>query len=307
MKLATTTGDFNYFCKTYEEKIQHLYDAGFRYIDLCMCTIRENDALLVAEDWRENAKRLKEFANKLGMQFVQAHAPCGNLLRNTGDDRPKFERLFNATVRSIEVCGELGIPNIVVHLGCRKDLDKAGFFEENRKVYEMLFPVMEKNNVNVLCENSMKGPDGCSTYYYTNTGAEMKEFVEYVNHPLIHACWDTGHGNLEGTQYDNIMALGKDLYAVHINDNHGERDEHIMPFLGTLNMDEVMCALIDVEFQGYFTLEAGSSYFFPLRNKREFERDKRLALPQLDMQKNLEKCMYENMVYVLKTYDSFEK
>lgn len=306
MKLATTTADFNYFCKTYEERVLHLYEAGFRYIDLNMGNIREEDELLVSENWRDNAKRLKEFAEARGMHFVQAHSPCGNLLRNTGDDRAKFERLLNATIRSIEVCGELGITDTVVHLGCRKDLDKAGFFEENKKVYEQLFPTMEKYGVNVLCENSMSGSDGCGSCYYTNTGAELKEFVEYVNHPLIHACWDTGHGNLEGTQYDNIMALGKDLYAVHINDNHGERDEHIMPGLGSVNMDEVMCALQDIGYQGYFTLEANATLFFPLRFKREFKQDTRLAMPHLAMQKNLERCMYENMSYLLKTYDCFD-
>ena len=62
MKLATTTADFNYFCKTYEERVLHLYEAGFRYIDLNMGKIRDEDELLVSANWRDYAKRLKEFA-----------------------------------------------------------------------------------------------------------------------------------------------------------------------------------------------------------------------------------------------------
>ena len=37
----------------------------------------------------------------------------------------------------------------------------------------------------------------------------MVEFLNYVGHPLLHACWDTGHANCEGSQYDDIVTLGK--------------------------------------------------------------------------------------------------
>jgi MoaA/NifB/PqqE/SkfB family radical SAM enzyme len=36
MKIATTTGDFGFYCKTNEERIRELHRAGFRYIDLSM-------------------------------------------------------------------------------------------------------------------------------------------------------------------------------------------------------------------------------------------------------------------------------
>ena len=52
----------------------------------------------------------------------------------------------------------------------------------------------------------------------------MRAFSEYVHHPLFHSCWDTGHGNVEGAQYDQILALGDDLRAVHINDNRGAQE-----------------------------------------------------------------------------------
>ncbi len=36
MKIATTTGDFGFYCKNDEERIRELHKAGFRYIDLSM-------------------------------------------------------------------------------------------------------------------------------------------------------------------------------------------------------------------------------------------------------------------------------
>lgn len=304
MRLATTTGDFGSYCKTYKERIKHLYEAGFRYIDLSLYTVREEDELLVSADWKENAEHLKAYAEGLGMKFVQAHAPGGNPMCK--DD--KYDVLLKATIRSIEVCGVLGIPNIVVHSGFEQGVRKQEYFEKNKLFFEELFPHMEKWNVNVLCENSTKA--NMKDSFFPNSGADMKAFVEYVNHPLFHACWDTGHAHIEGPQYDEIMTLGKELYALHISDNRGEKDEHLIPFLGTISMDEVMNALIDSGYQGYFTMEAEGSLRSAncwLGKRYRFKEDDRLASPQLFMQKQMEKLMYEIGVYILKSYNCYEE
>jgi sugar phosphate isomerase/epimerase len=87
----------------------------------------------------------------------------------------------------------------------------------------------------------------------------LNEILDRIDHPLFGVCWDTGHANCGGSQYEDIMAIGEELYAIHYNDNHGEKDEHLAPFLGNMNHDEVIRALIDANFKGYFTLECSSS------------------------------------------------
>ena len=166
---------------------------------------------------------------------------------------------------------------------------------------------MEKNQVNVLHENTTSVN---MSWYFPKTGAEMKEFAKYIDHPLFHACWDTGHANCEGNQYQEIMDIGEELYAVHINDNRGFQDEHIIPFMGTVNMDEVMHALLDVGYKGYFTLESGSSLRssnYWLGHRKAFEQDNRLANPPLYLQKELERFMYKTGKYILETYGVFEE
>ena len=305
MKLATTTGDFR-DCDYYKQ-IQFLHDAGFRYIDLSMYSPMKDDPLLLREDWREAANKLRVLATSLGMTFVQAHSPAGNPL-----DEEKLDELVAITLRSIEVCGALGIPNIVVHAGWErdktKDVGKEEYFERNRAFFRRLFPAMEVNGVNVLVENSTHANMG--SRYYLYTGADMREFIEYVDHPLFHGCWDTGHANCEGEQYGEIMAIGDELYAIHYNDNHGAKDEHLAPFLGQLNHDEVMSALIDVGFDGYFTLECSSSlvrYNQWTGKRRRFEPSSRLREPQLFMQRHLEAMMHETVKWMLESYGIFEE
>lgn len=307
MKIATTTGDFGYFCANDEERIKELHRAGFRYIDLSMYSFKPNSPYM-GENWRQEVQKIKELAEKLGMKFAQAHSQGGNPL---SDDPSHIAFLIEATLRSFEICEMLGIKNTVVHSGHAEGISKEEWFEKNKAFYEKLLPAAEKCGVNILCENSTASNMGGR--YFINTGKDMREFVDFVGNPNFHGCWDTGHANCEGSQYDEIMALGEELYAIHYNDNHASKDDHVAPFLGRLNHDEVLCALVDVGYKGYFTLECDSSlirYDQWTGKRRRFDRGGRKMLlrePQLFMQRHIEKMMYETAEWMLDCYDLTEK
>ena len=66
----------------------------------------------------------------------------------------------------------------------------------------------------MLCENSTAKNLG--NQYYINTGADMREFIEYVNHPNFHGCWDMGP-QLEGYKYpytSDRLTQEKMLYLI---------------------------------------------------------------------------------------------
>ena len=304
MKIATTTADFSSYCETDIGKIRELHRAGFRYADLSMYSFTPK-SVYMGEAWESVVEELKESANRLGISFVQAHSQGGNPL---SADESHVDFLVAATVRSIEICHKLGIQNTVVHPGHAKGISKEEWFERNRLFYKRLFPVMEELGVNVLIENSTAA--NMKEQYFANSGKDMLDFLSFVGHPQLHACWDTGHANCEGAQYEHIMTLGKELYAIHYNDNHGFKDEHLLPYFGTLNHDEVINALIDVGFKGYFTLECSSSLIpkkYWLGGRKDFEPDSRLSNPQLFMQRHLEMLMYDTVKYMLVAYGTFEE
>ena len=306
MKIATTTGDFGFYCQTDEERIRELHRAGFRYIDLNLYSFKP-DSPYMQDTWREEVQKIKDLADSLGMTFVQAHSQGGNPL---SEDAEHVDFLLRATIRSIEICEMLGIPNTVVHSGSARGISKEEWFVRNKAFYEKFFPTMERCGVDVLCENSTKANMG--DRYFINTGKDMREFIDYVDHPLFHGCWDTGHANCEGSQYEEILAIGDALYAIHYNDNHGSKDDHVAPFLGRMNHDEVINALIDVGFRGYFTLECDSSligYNHWTGKRKRFEgatRKLRLSEPQLFMQRHIEKMMLETAGWILDSYDLLE-
>ena len=78
--------------------------------------------------------------------------------------------------------------------------------------------------------------------------------------------------------------------------------------MGRMNHDEVLHALIDVGFDGYFTLECNSSlirYDQWTGKRRRFEEksnELRLREPQLFMQRHLEAMMYDTAIWMLESY-----
>ena len=243
MKLASTTGDFRGYAKTTADAVRFYEGTGFRHLDYNFYNVIYPESPFLGDRWLDEVEEAGREAERLGFDFIQAHSPNYNPF----DPKADHEAGMLATIRSIEACGRLGIPNIVVHPGMTTELTypdgRDGYFSRNRDFYRSLFPAMEKWNVNVLIENSAEANMG--TRYFFMTGQEMRDFADYVDHPLLHCNWDIGHANMRGTdQREDILAMGGHLRGLHIQDNFGACDEHIAPFMGTTDMDAVMQGLI---------------------------------------------------------------
>ena len=55
---------------------------------------------------------------------------------------------------------------------------------------------------------------------------------------------------------DMIKKLGERLKALHIHDNDRWHDLHQIPFSASIDFDAVVGALKEINYDGYFTLEA---------------------------------------------------
>lgn len=311
LKLATTTNDFKGGFDTgnlttgsladNKAILDLLHDAGFRYVDLSMYSFAD-DCDFMQDDWKDKVTELKAYADSLGMTYVQAHSQGGNPLDASG-----YDTLLAKTLRQIEICGELGIENIVVHAGWNGTLTKQQWFDANKAFFDILLDKGEECGVNILCENSSWWMPG----YYIRSGADMREFIEYVNRDNFHACWDTGHANCEdGPQYDDIIALGDELYAIHFNDNMGDTDSHMIPYFGTLDCDMIIWALNQIGYSGYFTFECDAN----TRTNNNYHGANDLPILSettigdlSDDRLGQEKLMYQIGVKLLSSYDMLDE
>lgn len=318
MKLATTTADLERYADTPAGQVRLFEGTGFRYLDLNLYRGVHAGSPLLDARWDAMVDDAAAAAASLGIRFCQAHAPDGKL-HGVGE---AFDVFLGATIRAIETCGRLGIPGIVTHQqdigGYPSRENRRLNLQRNRDFFAKLFPVMEKTGVQVLVENSCDKHAPTrqeNVRHFPSTAAELLELAEYIDHPLLQICWDTGHANVQGVdQYQSLVELGGRLRAVHIADNYGDMDSHVAPFQGTTNLDAVMQGLLDSGYQGYFTFE--SSHI--LRNggawpniRREWSRNGEQVTRLMDVPLALKRqsiaLLYQIGKHILTEYGCFEE
>lgn len=305
MKLATSTSDFGELIADTRHigyALKYFQQTPFKHLNLEFTRVfyPESPWTDKGDLWKKEVEDCAQIAQKLGLDFVQSHAPFYPYsLYFDESTRPVY---MQAIRNSIEACTMLGIPNITVHGVFENGCTPQDFFRENYRFYNEVGDTAEKYGVDILLENFEGGDYG----YYFRTGREMRQFIDEVKIPRLHACWDTGHANVRGrNQYEDILELGNHLRALHVQDNWGTADSHVMPLVGTTNFDQVLRGLVEVGYQGSFCFEASDT----LRVGNEFHHPRRAPLPEdrlfnptIQLQLKVEELLYEVGRWMLESY-----
>lgn len=313
MKLATSTGDYGRFLST-TDAIRTFKDTPFKYINLEQ-TAQSQDIFLGDSDngWKQLADEWGNAAAEAGVKFVVSHAPC---LEDADlpQDSETYARNIRALRRSIEVCHILDIPRVVVHACTNTTNSVEQCFAYNKKWYTDLLDLAEKHNITIMTENV------ADVRHLFATGEQLRAFLDYMDHPLLAACWDTAHCNLDTTareigQYNNLIAVGDKLKGLHISDNFSDGGHHhTWPFAGNICWDQVLQGVLDVNYDGYFTFEASYTlkhHKAPPRSRKPWEHNGELVTklldPSLELKKKANDLLYETGKYLLETYNCFEE
>jgi sugar phosphate isomerase/epimerase len=87
------------------------------------------------------------------------------------------------------------------------------------------------------------------------TADALVELLDDLDMPELGVCLDFGHAHMQGDVVDAIESLSGVLAATHVHDNHGERDEHLAPFDGTIDWAGALTALQKIGYEGALMLE----------------------------------------------------
>lgn len=312
MKLSMATSSLTCYIEAgIDERstLQAMRDSGFTCIDY------EITDDMLEGDYIQRAQEKKAMLDELGLDPTQGHAPMYNpLIPKEGLD------LVDLYTRTLRFCKVIGIPQVVIHPGAVKGDTREEFFRKNVEFYQSLIPAAEETGVVILIENIGNYADP----YYLWNGADLREMIDMVGHPLFAACWDVGHGHHfwpeDGNQYDSIVALGDKLTALHVHENNGYFEEprrhhridmHTIPYASvhsSLSFDAVLQGLKDIGYKGTFSFEC----LVPARKgNAEFvyqgERVTKLQMLPLSMWQKFNAVVYDMGRYMLETYDLFEE
>ena len=72
-------------------------------------------------------------------------------------------------------------------------------------------------------------------------------------------CLDYGHAHLMGDLVEAIEAVSGHMITTHMHDNGGRKDDHLVPFSGSIDWDRAMMATQKIGFDGVLMLEVGAT------------------------------------------------
>ncbi|MBT3378053.1 MAG: sugar phosphate isomerase/epimerase [Lentisphaerae bacterium] len=246
-----------------EEMVTCLTEHGW---DVAELSDEHGHDLLKRGDPTRVGDAFKCFADDHGLSFPQGHfylcnkgfRPEDMNGRRGADIAPADDADFSEAQedmrRWIDLFNALGIEAGVLHLGGGR-LKGAGWSEERvfaRRV-DALSRIAEyaKGGVTTICLENL-GPDSG-----VQDAEQTLRVIEAVGAGNVAICLDTGHANINGVNCpDFIRAAGPLLKALHVADNLGQHDDHMIPYSrGTVPWTGVMEALRQSGYDGLFNYE----------------------------------------------------
>ena len=228
------------------EMVEHFHKVGFRAIDFDIATVPDD----MGADWKRILSETAELAAKYGIRMDYGHLPFKPVKRADGSiDKEQFGKNM---MLAIEAAGFAGIKNAVIHPARNMTADDG--FKRN---VEYLTPYAEQAarcGVRLTIENMRSGREAEGIHRYSSVADEVTEIADYFGADV---CWDFGHSHTTGLykQSEELEKIGKRLKVLHVNDNHGGEDEHLPPFLGTIDWLDAVEGLRKAGYTGVFNYE----------------------------------------------------
>ena len=206
----------------------------------------------------EAAAQLAEWLDDTRLALTAVHAPVAlgseagafhDVCSIASTDAGRRARAVDEIRQTLELAAVLPFRQLVVHVGVP---DNQAAADDNdttaaRRSLEQLVPLAEARGVELALEvmaNRLSTPDA------------LVELVEDVlDTPACGVCLDVGHARLLGDPVDAIETASGHIIAAHVHDTRGARDEHLVPYDGSIDWTRTLLAFQKVGYTGPWTFE----------------------------------------------------
>ncbi|MBT4499333.1 MAG: sugar phosphate isomerase/epimerase [Gemmatimonadetes bacterium] len=207
-------------------ELEFLKNTGFDLVELNFNRARSG---LDYADTRA-ACSWRRWAEELEICLV-AHAP--DHLPLSWPEKERTEESVGEYKTYVEGIAAYGIETMVVHArsGSKpeyNDDQDAAQLENFCRALGDLVPLCERHRIRILLETLVPGR-------FASRMDRLIRLVDAVDSPWIGICLDTNHLNLSEDIFAAMERAGHRLGEFHLNDNHGEREEHLLPGSGLID------------------------------------------------------------------------
>lgn len=270
--IGTATGNFKTLYGDYKQ-FEKIKECGFDSVDLGLHSY-QNDPdffLLKSEAEIKNfALSLKNCANDNGLIIGQTHAPF-NFPPERFDDRDLVDMEINA----IKATSFMGSKYIIMHSALSADpfTHTQEDWEINIRFYKKMIPALRDYGVKIAIENLFTWNPIKKQYYANNvsSASQINKMIEELGSDCFCACVDAGHALLGGQDPSGMVrALKENVGVLHLQDNNGVDDLHLLPGLGYIDWENFLSALKEIGYKGVLNFEI--EFFRVGQNEKAVEK-----------------------------------
>ena len=199
-----------------------------------------------------------------GLTAHSVHAPITNALKNgewgevwsnAAADSARRHLAVAESQRAMAFAAAIGAKFVVAHLGVPDAMPAPGPDNDGGALSRSLATLAADARDRGLTLALEVIPNRLSTPDALVERLETADDDDIVGHGV---CLDVGHAHLMSGSIDAVETLGGHLVTTHIHDNAGKRDDHLLPFQGTINWSALVMAMEKVGYDGVWMFEIGA-------------------------------------------------
>jgi sugar phosphate isomerase/epimerase len=204
-------------------------------------------------------ERVREIADALGeyrLELHSLHSPTERDLapgRESGvaisiSDTERIRRLdaVDEIKRALEVAETIPFHFLVQHIGHGRQMADPRKIDAAFSSLEHLTVFAKARGVTIALEN---------TRDELGSPSSLQHFITDTHLHDLRLCFDTGHAHMETGVEAGFDMMRDRVATTHIHDNHGEKDEHLLPYEGSIDWDAALAVLATATQPLPFVLE----------------------------------------------------
>jgi sugar phosphate isomerase/epimerase len=192
----------------------------------------------------EDARELASWLAGHGMTLHSIHAPTARdfdtmrestaPLSISDPERVRRQEAVDEIKRALDLAEYIPFRYSIQHVARARDVSDPRRWDAACSSLENLSLFARQRGVTIALENT---PGEMAT------PAKLKAFLDQTRLPGLKLCFDLGHAHLEGGVSAGVEAAHGLIATTHVHDNRGERDDHLLPYDGTIDWNAALAAL----------------------------------------------------------------
>lgn len=216
--------------------------AGFSHIHWCHHW--HTDFIYSEPEIDQIANWLSEF----GLQVNDLHGTKG--VEKAWVSPREYERLAGVELvkNRVHMAHRLGTDVVIIHVHREPDApaERAIFWSQLSKSLDDVQAFATERGVKLAFEN------------LGDNFATIQRILDEYSSDYAGVCYDSGHGHYTAGGLDFLECIKNRLISIHLHDNHGDRDEHNLPFSGTIDWVKLTALLAESAYAKPINLEVAT-------------------------------------------------